>query len=354
MKILYFTKYTNLGASSRLRSFQFFPLLEASGFRVEVSPLFNDNYLKALYNKKKIKNLIIIFCYIRRFFHLFKVRNYDLIVIEKELFPYFPAFVEIIFNRLNIKYIVDYDDAIFHKYDLSTNPYLKILSDKIDKVMANSRYVFAGNSYLAERAKKAGSKNIAILPTVININKYKIIDNKDKSKFILGWIGSPSTYIYIKELFPVFYELKKKYSHFYVNIIGAKQEPLKKDEFINFIPWSENEEVLEINKFDIGIMPLHNTPWELGKCSYKLIQYMGCYKPIIGSSVGMNKEVIQNNFNGFLVGENDWFSQIEFCINNQENIEKMGINGRHLIENKYNVNVNVNEIIKIFNKITNR
>ena len=123
MKILYFTKYTNLGASSRLRSFQFFPLLEASGFRVEVSPLFNDNYLKALYNKKKIKNLIIIFCYIRRFFHLFKVRNYDLIVIEKELFPYFPAFVEIIFNRLNIKYIVDYDDAIFHKYDL--NKYFK-------------------------------------------------------------------------------------------------------------------------------------------------------------------------------------------------------------------------------------
>lgn len=352
MNIIYFTKYTNLGASSRLRSIQFFPLLEKEGFKITHEPLFSTTYLKALYNKKKIKNLIIISCYIRRFFTLFTLKKYDLIVIEKELFPYLPALVEVLLNKLNIKYVVDYDDAIFHNYDLSNNPYLKLINNKIDIVMRNSTYVFAGNSYLTKRAEDAGAKNITILPTVIDTAKYIVIDNKDKSRFTLGWIGSPSTYKYIEELIPTFKKLRENYPQFQVNIIGAKQQPEILNEFIHFIPWSEKSEVEEINKFDIGIMPLHHTPWELGKCSYKLIQYMGCAKPIIGSPVGMNNDVILENYNGIFVKNDDWYNAITYFIESINNVDYYGTNGRKLIDEKYNLNKNFEIISDIFQRLS--
>lgn len=349
MRVIYFTKYSKQGASSRLRSIQFFPLLEEKGFSITHSPLFTDNYLKALYNKKKNKNLIIILCYIKRFFSLLKVKKYDLIVIEKELFPYLPATIEILLNKIGVKYIVDYDDAIFHNYDMSNNAYLKSIANKIDLVMQNSKHVFAGNSYLAKRAENAGAKNITILPTVIDTKRYKVLSNKETNKFTLGWIGSPSTYKYIEELIPTFRKIREKYPLFQVNIIGAKQIYESQDNFINYIPWKENTEVEEINKFDVGIMPLHNTPWELGKCSYKLIQYMGCAKPIIGSPVGMNNDVIIEGYNGFVVKNNDWYSAISYFIDHQNEINIMGKKGRSLIDNKYNIEENFKKMIKIFN-----
>lgn len=173
-KVLYFTKYSRNAGSSRLRSFQYFPFLETAGIKVEVSPLFSEQYLEQLYAKKSTKQEAFR-GYFKRFLKIFSVGNYNAVVIEKELFPFLPAFFEQLFNLFGIKYIVDYDDAVFHNYDLHRNPAVRsLLGKKIDAVMKNAAVVIAGNSYLADRATKAGAKNIEIIPTVIDLARYPL------------------------------------------------------------------------------------------------------------------------------------------------------------------------------------
>lgn len=347
-KIIYFTKYSSLGASSRLRSFQFFSSLQEKGFEVNYSCLLGDKYLSALYNHRKSRFLYLFFGYIKRIFKLFSVKRYDIVVIEKELFPYLPAWAELALKKAGITYFADYDDAIFHNYDLSENKWLrKFLSDKIDVVMKNSKCVFAGNSYLADRAEKANAVKIILLPTVIDRNKYYKVNNKDLSYFTLGWIGSPSTYKYVEELFPVFNRLNEEFPHFRVKIIGARQIR-KSDRFTSFIPWDEKTEVEEINKFDLGIMPLHDTPWEQGKCSYKLIQYMGCSVAVLASPVGMNNDIVSHGKNGEFVPENDWYNAIKNYIVNKEKTIQQGNEGRILIDSTYNTDNNLKKIIREF------
>lgn len=348
MKILYLTKYSRNGASSRLRSYQYFPLLNNEGIEITVKPFFDEEYLNRLYFGKGIPKTSVIKFYYNRLIALFSIYKFDKIVIEKELFPYFFSWFEKILHLLKVKYIVDYDDAIFHNYDLSTNMLIRFfLKNKIKNVMKYSDCVLAGNNYLAAKAKKSGATDIVIFPTVIDINRYKLKShNSVQNKIIIGWIGSPSTFKYMQKLNAVFSRLNEK--HFFeLHIIGAC-ETLDFNGCVKYLKWSEAAEANFIANLDIGIMPLEDTPWELGKCAYKIIQYMGGGLPVVASAIGMNKEVVDHGVNGFLAeNESDWIEKLTELLNDAALRKKFGENGRQKIEREYNLHLNNQKLISL-------
>lgn len=357
MKILYLTKYSRNAGSSRLRSYQYFPYLEKEGFEVEVSPLFNESYLQKLYMGKSTKKEALQ-GYLKRFLKLFAVGKYDKIVIEKELFPYLPAFAERLFSIFRIPYCVDYDDAVFHNYDLSSNKIIqKFLSNKIDRVMKYSACVVAGNSYLADRARKAGAKRIEIIPTVIDLERYREKNNQENSsgKFVVGWIGTKTTFE--KHLLPCrnwIKEIQQEDPDVHFHIVGITED---KDlgPIVKYIPWTEETETNEIQKMDVGIMPLEDSPWEKGKCAYKLIQYAACGIPGIASDVGMNKEVTIDGQTGYLAeSEKEWKRRILELKNNPELRRELGRNARKLVEEKYCIQVTARKWIELLKEIDGR
>jgi glycosyltransferase involved in cell wall biosynthesis len=347
MKVLYLTKYSRNGASSRMRSYQYFPLLEKDGIQVTVSPFFDEKYLELLYTKQHISKIKIASFYLNRLKKLFTIYSYDKVIIEKELFPYFFSWFEKLLFVFNVKYIVDYDDAIFHNYDLHPNKIIRfLLKNKIGNVMKFSNHVLAGNDYLATKANMSGAKKITILPTAIDMELYDTKFQNKSNKIIIGWIGSPTTYKYVENSIPILNVLALKYD-FELQIVGAKKDPLTSG-FIKYIPWTEETEVSLISGFDIGIMPLENTPWELGKCAYKIIQYMGCGIPVVASAVGMNKEAIVNGENGFLVtSEKEWMDTLGKLIEDKKLRIFLGQNGKKIVSNNYSTQVNYKKMVTI-------
>lgn len=346
MKILYFTKYTRKGASSRLRSYQYFPFLEDQGFLIEVSPLFSNKYLENLYSGKFVLKYAII-AYLNRFIKLWSIIKYDLIVIEKELFPYFPAWFEFILSFFK-KYIVDYDDAIFHNYDLHSNALVRcLLEKKIDKVMRYSHIVIVGNHYLANRASSARAKKIYVISTVIDINRYTIKKYFNNIPTVIGWIGTQSTFKYLFLIKDVLKKLIQKYD-ILIHIVGTKETLGLGDNEVH-IEWSEETEANSILNFDIGIMPLFDTPWEQGKCAYKLIQYMGCGIPVVASAIGANNNIVYNERNGYLIHtQEEWHKALSFYITNIEARKRHGVYGRCLVEEKYCIQKQVDKYIQIY------
>ena len=103
--------------------------------------------------------------YADRLVNLMKVCKYDLLVIEKELFPFFPALFERFLSILRVPYIVDYDDALFHRYDRHRLILVRwLLGRKIDVIMRHATVVVTGNEYLADRARQAGSSHVEVIP----------------------------------------------------------------------------------------------------------------------------------------------------------------------------------------------
>ena len=253
MKILLMSRYDSMGASSRIRSYQYLPFLREQGISVTVSPLFSNDYLSALYSKRT--NWRQIFKgYTRRLLQLFKVYKYDLILIEKELFPFMPATAERVLRLLGIPYVVDYDDALFHRYDNHPQKFVRwLLGRKIDAVMRNATQVIAGNAYLANRAIQAGAKKVELIPTVIDLLRYQPKQKKYNNLPIIGWIGSPQTSHYLHKLLPVFAAIKKDYAVRFV-AIGANSEDFKGSP-VEVWPWTEDTEVSLIQQFDLALCP---------------------------------------------------------------------------------------------------
>lgn len=336
MKIFLLPKYTRAGASSRYRSYQYLPALEAAGIGCTVSPLFDDDYLAHKYAHGRARPAAVLRAFARRLWAVVTVPRRSVVVIEYELLPYCPALLERWLAWRGCRMVVDYDDALFHQYDEHPDKWVRrLLGNKIATVMRLSHTVIAGNAYLADYARRAGARRVEIIPTVIDLDRYPAKPPAaDSTDFIIGWIGSPSTAPYLRDIAPALAEVCKD-GRARVRLIGSGPIDLPGVP-TEVIPWCEDSEVDEIHGFDVGIMPLPDEPWARGKCGFKLIQYMACSLPVVASPVGVNTEIVEDGVNGQLANScAEWMSALRTLLHDNAGNRRMGKSGRHKVEQKY-------------------
>lgn len=343
-RIALLTRYESMGASSRVRSLQYLPILEQGGLHIEHFPLLSNDYLRRLYNRERTRTMQarMLWKRIREVPAITRAGRFDLLWIEKELLPYLPFGLEKWLLGKRVPYSLDFDDAIFHNYDQSGKRLVrKLLGNKIDRLMAGARLITCGNGYLAERARRAGAPWVEILPSTIDFEKYRalppprqpVIDADNPLRII--WIGSPATVEYLELVRPALERLAPHYP-IELRIIGGERN-WPGIRTIS-IPWSSETEAIELNQAHVGIMPLLDTPWEQGKCGFKLIQYMAAGLPVIGSDVGMNKDIVQVGENGLVTyGVDDWVNNLETLLKSPELRARMGATGRRLAEERYSI-----------------
>ncbi len=349
-KISFYCRYERLGASSRIRMLQFIPKLTKL-YKIRVNSLLSDKYITNLYARLPQNKLSILLSYCKRIAQLITDRS-DVLIIEKELFPYFPYWFERVF--LNKKrYIIDIDDAVFHHYDLNVSPLKKILlGNKFKHLFKHSFAVLAGSPYLQEVAEFDGACNVIYFPTVVEGTRYfnaTAHSPKITDLVVIGWIGSGSTDKYLELIRGALAQVAKVVSGRLVFKVIGSTKPLQIDgvEVVN-VAWTEDSEVAAIRSIDIGIMPLEDTLWERGKCAYKLIQYMACGKPVIASAIGANNLVVDHGLNGFLCSsESDWCDALVKLIDNRELCHQFGEHGVNKVKQHYTVDANIKILQKL-------
>lgn len=343
MRCLLLARHGGLSASTRQRHLQYIPYLASKGIQIDVHTLLDDAYLKAFYaGGRTWPSLVRTF--LGRLRVLLQARRYDVLWIEKELFPFFPAWFEQALEAAGVPYVVDYDDATFHRYDAHPSPLIRrALGRKIDGVMRRATLVVAGNEYLATRAREAGARRVEILPTVVDLDRYPapqetLVQSPPEGVFTVGWIGAPKTVKYVRLVEEALRAVAQS-APVRLVVIGAPADEIPGVDLVQR-PWSEATEVEDIHSFDVGIMPLADDQWEQGKCGYKLIQYMACSKPVVASPVGVNARLVRPGANGFLAGDTpSWVSSLETLRADPGLRRRMGAEGRRIVEAEYALQV---------------
>lgn len=352
MRLLLLPRYSSKGASTRLRSLQYRPYLERAGFEISVHSLFDDSYLETVYHGGTV-GLGYVSYLARRVKSLQMAKGYDLVLLEKEALPFVPWWIERGLLRHARRLVVDYDDALFHRYDMHPSSVVRTaLGGKIDGVMARADMILAGNSYLAERARSAGARRIELLPTVIDLNLYTVRRRPaDDGRLRIGWIGTPETWQRFGQPMRTMLEGIATEHDAVIRVIGASSHA-ERDGPFEYLPWSEQEEVALLQGVDIGIMPLDDTPWSRGKCGYKLVQYMGCGLPVVASPIGVNSRLAIPEVTGFLASsEEEWRVALTRLLTDHALRARLGAEGRKLVERDYCLQVTGPRLVELLSSL---
>ena len=188
-----------------------------------------------------------------------------------------------------------------------------------------------------ERARQAGARRVELIPTVVDTHRYRPRQARPNETPVIGWIGTPNTSRYLQPLLPVFKALQAR-MRVRVVAVGARSEDFAGTP-VETLPWSEETEVESIQQFDIGIMPLPDSPWERGKCGYKLIQCMACGVPVVASPVGVNTVIVNPGKNGLLARDDEWEEHLTTLLQDPELRRSFGAQGRKDVENWYSLEV---------------
>lgn len=351
IKVLGLALYGPLAASNRYRLGQYVPGLADMGVDLNMRHLLGDDYLRARFNGGALPISRMIKDCLARFEDLWHQHDYDAIMLQCELIPLMPGWLERALIRK--PYFYDFDDAFYLKYRSGRMRLTKpLLGGKFDTVIAGAGAVTAGNHVLADYARNFND-NTYYLPTVVDTKRYLPTKaNRGSKVFTVGWIGSPSTAPYLSELVAPLSMLGVE-SAVRLIVVGGNAPKIPNVSVIE-VEWHEDTELDLINSFDVGVMPLPDDDWERGKCAFKLIQYMACALPVIASPVGANIDVVNAECGLLASTPQEWLDALRTLRDQPTTCVKLGEAGRMRVVQHYSLHQNLPVLADVIHKVAGK
>lgn len=339
VRVLFLNKYTAGGPSSRYRVLQFLPFLEARGVEATVHALHDDSYLAARYSGRSASPLYLARRTASRLSVLTTAPRYDLVFIQKEMFPHLLDVPEWWLARRGVPYVVDLDDAIHLMY-ADAGGWKRPLRDKIARVLTHARIVLAGNRYLEDYARRYNER-VLFFPTVVDTDRFAPGNPRDSAEsrpVTVGWMGTPETVKYLDAILPAI-EAAAASVPLSLLVVGGGA-PVSGRLTVRAKPWTEVTEADDLRAMDIGVMPLADDEWSKGKCALKLIQYMSAGVPSVTSPRGSATEFVRDGENAWLASDaREWSDRLCELAQSPQHREEMGRRARASVEAGYSLKV---------------
>ncbi|CAN5285503.1 glycosyltransferase family 4 protein [soil metagenome] len=348
MRVLGLCSYPIESAATRYRLAQFIEPLAKKGVDLTVSPFFDSKRFKLHYEKKSPieKFLGLGKPILQRILEVSQVHKFDLLFIQREAIFFGPAFFERLFQIVgSCPMVLDLDDATYIRYISPT--YGKIGSlfkffGKTDSLIKKAEIVTCGNRHIAEYVELQGTKSV-VIPTVVDINEFQPVEKTNNSIPIVGWIGTHSTFPFLRSIFPVLEKLGKKHE-FILKIVGAGTDEIElKGVKVENLQWSLDREIADFQSFDIGLYPMSksssaNEEWLIGKSGFKAVQYMAVGIPFVMTPIGVCAEIGEPDKTHFNARtEEEWMFSLNKLLSDANLRKEMGKRGRRFSLNNFTV-----------------
>lgn len=350
-------------AGFQFRAYKWKELLEQEGYEIHVATVVESKKEFDCFLQDGNKSMYFIRFMWKRLFQCMRARNYETLVVRRELLiynDYGNLFMEKMLHQLHANVILDFDDDIAHAKKeprVVRNSFGKLANEApqkfLDSLKIYQRFT-VGSSYLKnyvlERSPSRKASDILVVPTCVNYEDHapKVYDN-NKELITFGWIGGNHNLFLLEAVIPALNEIAKQHKMELMVVAGKEYLPKEAQFPIRNVAWSLTSEIDSLREMDIGIMPLLNTPRDKGKAGYKLIQYMGMGVVSMASAVTVNTEIIEDKESGFLVEGDAWLIKIQEVISRKKEWSKIGTAARSKVLNNYSF-ISNKESVKAFLK----
>jgi glycosyltransferase involved in cell wall biosynthesis len=231
--------------------------------------------------------------------------------------------------------VYDLDDALFLGSAAAVNRRFAWAKQEARRCVAclrRARLVLAGNAFLAEHARRYAAR-VEIVPSCVAPEHQSLREHGDRELLTVGWMGSQSTSAYLAPVLPVLARLNAGGVRMRLVVVGAAlgaREP-----WIEERAWSLQTQASDLASFDVGIMPLRDSPWARGKCGYKLLQYFAAGVPAIASPVGVNGALVGDDRGLLADSASEWERALTQLAADAGERRQRGAAARAFVERDY-------------------
>ncbi|MGV3722823.1 MAG: glycosyltransferase family 4 protein [Actinomycetota bacterium] len=355
MRVLLLLPYAwDTSPSQRFRIEQWRPELRSRGVEVETATLLDFKQQRLLYAPGQTgkKMFMLGRTLLQRLAQISRPGRYDAIWLHRAAFPIGPPILERWLARSGTPLILEFDDAIYLTDTSAANARWRALkcAAKTDELCKISSRVVVGNEHLAQYARRFNN-SVSVIPTTIDTDAYQARETyPDSQPVTIGWSGSGTTVAHLRTIDRVLQRVAAKES-IRLHVLGTPSYALEGVP-TRALAWSPEVELPELNRFDIGVMPLPDEEWARGKCALKALQYMALGIPTITAPVGVNAEIIQDGRNGLLAStEDEWVERIVALVRDVRMRERIGREGRETVVREYSAAVQAPRVYNLLEAV---
>jgi glycosyltransferase involved in cell wall biosynthesis len=360
MKVLALASYPVEAAATRYRLTQFVAPLRERGIELDVRPFLNSRLFASLYRREQLPRtaLGLAASAFRRFTDVGRARGAEVVLVQREAMMFGPPVVEWLTTRVGKRpMVLDLDDATYVSYTSPT--YGRLASalkwfSKTDDLIRWAKIVTCGNRHIAEYVSGKGAE-ARVIPTVVDTELFRPapFEPAREGPPVLGWIGTHSTFQYLKAIFPALTELARSH-RFRLKVVGAGTREIDLPGVeVESLDWSLEREVADFQSFDVGLYPIVADEWSLGKSGFKAIQYMAVGIPFVVSPVGSCAEIGEAGRTHLAAtSQEEWTAALGELLADKERRRQMGEAGRlHAVEH-YTVPIQADKLAQALRDAT--
>ena len=232
--------------------------------------------------------------------------------------------------------VYDFDDAII--YAESTRGRPRLLLHRWWRFRAMMRCcdaISAGNSYLAELAQRESPQGrVCVVPTTLELERYDHERSPTETAPVVGWIGGRWTLPYLEQLRRPLEQLSGEIAGLTILAIADQAPDLGKTR-VELVTWAAETEVRDLKRLRIGVAPLPDDVWTLGKCGLRLLQYLAAGVPAVASPVGTQAAVIQAGAALRASSDSDWREALHRVLSDQSLAGDLTARGQQLVREQF-------------------
>jgi glycosyltransferase involved in cell wall biosynthesis len=344
LKAQFFLLDGESNASSQHRVLQYFPYLRARGIEPVASrPVPEPIYQRLVEQRRggsaKAAFYLLFLC--KRALDVWGANRADVVVIQRDLFPFGPPLLERWLASRNLHVVYDTDDATYLRPAFTPNsPFQRLRRfDKVAEVISAARWVSVATQPIADWAGRYNA-NVSVVPMAVDLAAYDRLRRPARGggPFVVGWAGTAGGLRYLETLAPVLRQIAARHDVVVRVISGGYRQVCLPGVPLDARPWRAATALEDLSTFDIGLVPLDDTPFEHAKFPFKLLQYLALGVPAVSARVGLATSVLRHAENGLLVNSPEqWRGAIEALIGDPQLRRRLAAAGRETVAAHYTI-----------------
>jgi glycosyltransferase involved in cell wall biosynthesis len=319
--------------STTSRVFAYVPLLEQRGWQVTIHEP-TPPWMRSLERGNVIARAAYFLVWLaRRIVDLVSARRYDVIVVQRDFYPFSLGLLERALLARHRAVVYDTDDPLHvPQPGRSTSVFQRLRPlAKYDEFTRGAATVFVASEELADHVREL-NPNFEIFPMTIDIQRFATARQRraPHDRVIVGWSGGRTSLRYL-DIVRAPLRAAVDAGAIVRVITGAPDAVPDLGVPVEVVRWTAEREAEDLVELDVGIVPLTDTPFERGKFPFKAVQYGAAGLPIVASNVGYTGRIVRDGVNGFLVtSSTEWTDRLLRLIEDPELRKRLGLEAARL------------------------